>query len=416
MIRFYTAFTNEIDDPDEAAREVVEQLAPGENMLNNTIGIVFFHCDFARNGVLADFAKRLPFPLVGCVSSPTGVDGGRFGNFGVAVSMLTADDVSFAAEAFDGIDAMSPDETNAELKRRYENLCRPAPPRYVLLFLSPHSHYAFDHIMHTVHSSPAPTLCCGMQVFNIYGEPDTNYTFANGALTASGCVLLGFYGDAAPCFALNNDYYRSLLSLETYIAEGAVTDGDEAVIREIDGIPALDYLVEKGIITGDHPSGMAEIATVPLVISFPHGGKAPCMLLGTVDGTKHIRAARGIAKDIKVSFSLMDARGVAGNIRTLFDEIIENDYNDIIFFCSASQAWAMGANNLAMLEEIDRLAKEYEETAKTPLRYMVAYSGGEYCPIKGTPNAFAPYKDADMSNMLHNFSLSLCVFGRGAAR
>jgi hypothetical protein len=385
-------------------------------MLAHTIGLVLFHYDFAADGVLEDFAALMPFELAGCVSNPTGVDGGRFGNFGVAVAMITADDARFETEAFDGIAGMSPDEADAALMRCYDNLRRDEKPRFIITFLSPQGNYALDNVMHAVNSAADPSLLCGMQVFNIYETQNANYTFAKGRLAASGCVLVGFYGDAAPDFDINVNYYQSLLSREIYTAEGVITDGGEAVIREIDGIPALDYLHERGIITGT-AGGAAEFATIPLIIAFTHGGKAPCMLLGAAEGTKHIRTAREIESGFKVSFCLPDEEGAAANVSAAFDIITEKGYNDILFFCSAAQAWAMSANNLSLLEEIERRAAEYGEKTGTPLKYMVAYTGGELCPIRDDVHKAAEMlEDSGMANMVHNFSLSLCAFSRADTR
>ncbi|MDR0196826.1 MAG: hypothetical protein LBI36_01215 [Oscillospiraceae bacterium] len=409
MLEFYTAFTKEIDDPEEAAKEILEQLNPKENMLENTVGLIFFHYDFAEDDILLKFAELMPFELAGCVSNYTGVSGGMYGNFAVSVTMITGDDVSFAVETFDGIDAKTKEQIDDELTRHYEKLRREEKPKFIMTFLTAHGHYTLNNIRLALDLTQDPTLCYGMHAFNIDGTPDTNYTFGNGRLSVTGCVLIAFYGNVTPEFHNNNDYYE--VFLKSYTEEAVITDCDEAVIKTIDGTPALDYLRSKGVISDAHLNCTAGIASIPVVLTYPHGGKAPCMFLGVVEGTKYIQTARDLEKGAKVSFFLMDAEAAIANICSILKAATKKGGNNFIIFCSAAQAWAISANNLAELQEIDRHAREYGENTKTPLKYAVAYSGGELCPISSDSHKqVEAFENGGMTNMVHNFSLALCAF------
>jgi hypothetical protein len=66
MITMFNAFTNEIDNPDIAVEEIIEQLK-NKKLLKNTVGIIACYYEYVENGTIDNLSKLLPFELIGCV-------------------------------------------------------------------------------------------------------------------------------------------------------------------------------------------------------------------------------------------------------------------------------------------------------------------------------------------------------------
>ncbi|MDR2665828.1 MAG: hypothetical protein LBC21_06080, partial [Oscillospiraceae bacterium] len=60
MLRAQTAFTQELDDPQAAAAEILSQLDLAA-LPENNVGIVTFYQDAHETGVLEAITKALPF-------------------------------------------------------------------------------------------------------------------------------------------------------------------------------------------------------------------------------------------------------------------------------------------------------------------------------------------------------------------
>ena len=65
MIRMLTACTEELDEVGEAVSEILEQLDLENNLLNNSVGLIFCDPEFIASGVVAAVSQKLPFDTVG---------------------------------------------------------------------------------------------------------------------------------------------------------------------------------------------------------------------------------------------------------------------------------------------------------------------------------------------------------------
>jgi D-alanine-D-alanine ligase-like ATP-grasp enzyme len=95
MITMFNAFTNEIDDPSVAVKEITEQLK-NKKLLKNTIGIIGCHCEYVENGTINSLSKILPFELIGCVVLGSAVNGNS-GFEQLSLTVLTSNDITFTA-------------------------------------------------------------------------------------------------------------------------------------------------------------------------------------------------------------------------------------------------------------------------------------------------------------------------------
>jgi hypothetical protein len=405
MVKLYTAFTEELDDPQAAAAEILERLNPQENMRENTVGLIFFHYDFAQDGILEAFAEALPFPLIGCVSNYTGASG-EFSDFAVSVTMFTGDDVQFKVKTVDGLDTKGRDCLKSEFNGWHDTLSEnsESPPRLVMMFMPSRPEYSISDILHDV-SEQTQIPFFGLTAFNIDGVPNTNYVLGNGVLSDSACVILEFYGNVRPQFHITNSYDPS----ESFGDEAVITDCDNTILKSVDNMPALEYLQKKGLISDSISAAAAEIAGIPVTLTYQeNGAQVACALLGIVDGTQHILTARSLGAGSKIVLSHLDEQKTLDGIKSIVRELRDELKNDFIVFSSAARAWAFGANYFTELQEFADSAKKYEEERGNPFTYSIAYSGGEMCPV---PKDGGNYGErGELWNMIHNFTLVVCSF------
>ncbi|MCL2053239.1 MAG: hypothetical protein FWG90_02195 [Oscillospiraceae bacterium] len=397
MIKFYTAFTEEIDDPQMAAEEIIEQLNPSENMRKNTIGIVHFHYDFAEESIWRQFAEALPFELAGCMSVYIGA-GGQYSDTAVSVTMLTSDDVSFTVKTIDHIASKATAEINSELEALLRDLSAEKKPKLIIPFLSSTPSYTVNDLYDSANAIDSQIRLFGMQAFSIDGRLNSAFILGNEKMSSDMCALIAFYGNIEPQFHINT----SLFYDETFGEEAVITDAERVVLKSVNGIPALEYFKKQGLISSENIDTGAGVMSVPAIIKYTNGTKGMCAFLGVVKDTEYLFAARALEPGAKIVFSHIDSEKTLESAKSMINEICETKENNLIIFSSASRAWA-SPNVFAEMQKIAESAKSYEEENGKPLEYSIAYTGGEICP-------YIAAEGEDYMNMIHNYTLSVCAF------
>ena len=106
MIKMITAFTGEIDDPGVALAQIERHLA-GKSLLRNSVGIIHCYEDSLESGAVRTICDALPFDVIGCTVVGAAVAGAG-SPYLLTLSVLTSDDIAFAAGASEPIEE-SPD-------------------------------------------------------------------------------------------------------------------------------------------------------------------------------------------------------------------------------------------------------------------------------------------------------------------
>ena len=132
MLKMLCAYTEEIDEIDEAVEEILEQIDL-KDLLPNSVGIVSCYREFIETGIVKALAERLPFDIAGATTLANGVPG-RYGNMLLCLSVITADDARLSAsmsepmtiENYKGPIASAYDEAVSALGE---------PPKFLMPFL-----------------------------------------------------------------------------------------------------------------------------------------------------------------------------------------------------------------------------------------------------------------------------------------
>ncbi|MDR2056433.1 MAG: hypothetical protein LBQ10_11285, partial [Desulfovibrio sp.] len=95
MIEMYTASTVEIDEIDDAVKEILDQL-PLNALKKNSVGVLYCCMDFIETGVVSALDKALPFSVLGMTTMASS-DKKNLGMYNLSLTVLTSDDVLFEA-------------------------------------------------------------------------------------------------------------------------------------------------------------------------------------------------------------------------------------------------------------------------------------------------------------------------------
>lgn len=395
MVKTYTAFTSQIDNPEAAAKEIREQLDPEKNMLKNTVGIAAFFDEYAENGIYKAVAAALPFDMVGTSSTVTGARG-QTGEYSLAVMMLTSDDVSFVSRSI-ATENKSPKEITAALEKIYGEFLAQGKPKVVFSYMAPQAYFSGDDFMDATDKITQELLLFGSLSWNTDGVSEKNFVAFNDNVSPYLMSFIAVYGNFEPHFKATTS-----LDMNALIKEAAIISSAEGpVLKAVNNIPAFDYLQKIGLV-GANAKDLTQLCAVPAIIIYENGRRVARAVVQTVPGDpKSLLVTGNTPIGAKISFALMDAdktlRSAVEATQQFEREKIKNSLN----YSCAVRSWSLGTKFLA---ECEAFSSYHERLGKTGIsaNYMLCYSGGEICPV--------PDANGKLVNCLHSYTLISCVF------
>ena len=398
MVRIYTAFTKEIDNPEEAAKQILQQLNPAENALKNTIGFIHFYHEYVETEVCEAVVNALPFEVVGCVSSYIGT-AGHHGEMSLSVTMITGNDFRFAIESVEGADAKTSEEISDEITRICNGFLAKEKPKVVIPLLTLLPNYNGENLITTASTLPEFIPMFGTVTFNMDKITNPHYVLSDKKFAINKFVFVALYGDFEPKFRVTSSF-----AAEEERSGDAVdiTDADGAILKTVNGMPVLEYLKQIGMVTTDNVvTGTYGIWIIPAVLTYPDGTSVVRAFPGVVEGTEHIYSTGTMKAGAKIKFAHLNGDKTIASAAKLFTEIVAAKENNIMVYSCVARAWSLGTQLSAEAEKIAECVAEYRKQ-NSAMDYCVAYSGGEICPVKD--------KDGKLVNALHNYSFASCSF------
>lgn len=379
MVQSYTLFTSEVDVPDIAVGDIMEQLAD-ILLCKNTVGIVACHYDHVECGVIAALQQVLPFPLIGCTTfyKSTSAAGDLFA---LTITVLTSDDVHFA-QSFTNCTSgqASPEDTiRGTYQRAFEKYG--VVPSLIISFIStnrPISGDAYLRILDGVSGN--------VPVFGAVdsGEDDSGantYIIGDGNAFSDGIVMLLVIGDIDAKMYVNAPIDKRLLAFSA-----TVTSAQGTLVKEINGQVAASYLKKNGIDVYD--ANETIMTSMPFYCHRPGSDAFICRLIKAVldDGSIEFMAEIPEGTILRVGTVTADdiLQESAGIMQTA---VLENPQASLFLMASCVGRFiTLGLDTTA---EIDHAVK----AIPSEKNYMACYAGGEMCPIE---------MDGTLVNRYHN--------------
>ncbi len=387
MLKAFTAFTNEIDNIEQAVSELLSQLDMEDKLLENSIGIVSCYTEYLESGVIAELSRRLPFDVLG-TTTIANASRGEVGEMMLNLMVLTSDDVSFST----GLTEPILGESEEPIRAAYESAAAKLSGKadliisFAPLLLNVGGDFfinAFDRVTGGIPNFGAITVDHNPD----YGQASVIY---NGEAYRDRYAFILAQGNLSPAFYIGN------ISEEKVFSEkGAVTASVGNQLQAVNGVSVTDYLLSIGL-TKDENGTIPGINSFPIIVDY-HDGTAPvarAMFALTPEG--YAVCGGDIPVGAALSIGEFDPLEIQDTAKRTLQNVLEESGKSIFLMYSCiGRYFAQGANPMVEAEGIRDLMK------KAGLPYLFAYSGGELCPVYD--------HNGDVSNRNHNNTLIICA-------
>lgn len=385
MIKMFTAHTEEVDDIENAVEELMG-CVDASRLLKNSIGIVTFHYDFAEAGLIEQLRAKLPFDIVGMTTMAGAHTGGYLGLYSLFLTVLTSDDVEFSA----GISApLNVGNYAEELEKAYKTAASKLKQdaKFVMAFAPYMPDLSGADITVALDKAVGGIPCWGSLSSGVDMAYEECRTIYNDRLEQYSLAMVVFSGNVDPEFIITSIPERNIVD-----GGGIVTESEGCVLKKINDMPLLEYLAKIGIaITNEN------CTTLPFMVHF-EGTKTP-VAIGIYRLYDDGSALFGIQLPVGTSLVLsqIDAPGILETAQTSIEKIMASGKKDGLFmFPCITRFFMLAPEQNAELELVGNLLKDKD------LPYVLAYSGGEICPVKDS--------DGKLKNRFHNYTFSSVVF------
>lgn len=383
MITIREACTRELDDLDLAVNEVLDQIDL-TRLHRNSLGVMTCYSEFIDTGVVRALCDRLPFDVIGSTSISNGV-AREIDDMMLCLTVLTSDDVEFTTLR---TEALQGDLDRIASAYREKAGQREARPSMILAYFPIIVELGGEALLKRLDAA-----CGGVPIFGTINSdhtPDnrTAQCIHNGEGYPRSAVMALLYGDANPDFHVVNIPEQKLLKQNAFI-----TDAEGSLLKEINDMPALDFMRALGITKGDGIEGMTAI---PLLVDLLDGTPPMARAMFHVTKEKYIRCGGDMPVGAALDIGNLDAADVITTARQTADHIrgVPHAQGAILFPC-LSRFLALGADTGREFEAIMSALPE-------PLTCHISYSSGEICPMRDSSGEYR--------NRFHNFSIVALTF------
>ncbi|MDR2459453.1 MAG: FIST C-terminal domain-containing protein [Deltaproteobacteria bacterium] len=388
MIKTLVAYTKEIDDPEFAIGDIQEQLNFDE-LLKNTVGIIYCVPDFIDTKVLKAITEILPFPTIGATTVAAAVNNSDSPLI-LAILVMTSDDVDFKLATTGDLTGNEDDIVNSlkEATQGMEGL-----PKLCLTFFPLQSVASGDWLVNTYSKYLPEVPLFGTMCVSMEDNFKRSLIVIDGEFykERSGVILV--YGPIEPKFfigTISEDKYLKSKGIITKVSNKGAT------INTINDTPATQYLHEMGL-SCDEAGQLIMPELFPLVIDFNDGTNPilRAMLSGQKGGD--LVLAGEVAEGAILSVSSIDPTDVRLATEKTLKAVAKSGACDCILLhsCLARYYVAMELDPDLELNVIRQFIDE-------DTHFIISYSGGEICPVPGKNNV--------TKNRMHNYTFIACTF------
>lgn len=383
-MKMLTAHTAEIDDVNLAVSEILRQLDPEKNLRKNSVGILSCYSEFIDSGVVEALCERLPFDVVGCTTLGNGISG-ESGMMLLGLSVLTSDDVSFAAVKSDSLnqDLKSVEQAYAQAARSL-----PDQPSMAIAFLPMILHRGGELLMDELNRVSGGIPIFGTIACDHLPDYSSSATIYNGGASRDALSMVLISGNVRPHFLVTAISDRKLQK-----QRAVITASEGCLLREVNDMPAMKYMETLGLLRGNGIEGMTAI---PFIVDYNDGTPPMARALYLVTPEGHIVCGGAMPEGSALAIGSIDYEDVLETTQQVTGKISElAGEGGVLLFPCLSRNTVLGTDVMA---ELDKISGGMGEKAP----YHVCYSGGELCPL---------YDEKEqLANRFHNFSIIACIF------
>ncbi|MDR1489291.1 MAG: FIST C-terminal domain-containing protein [Desulfovibrio sp.] len=383
MITMFTAQTEEVDDIESAAAEILQQV-DGARQYANSVGILLCHPEFVESGVAEELCARLPFDVIGMTTMAMATGAGH-GEFMLSLTVLSADDVVFRTVV---TEPLSTADARGRLGAAYDaaRATLPDSPAFIISFFPFLSDISSADVLRHLDA-----VCGGIPVWgSVASGMDMSYADAgvigNGRVHEKSVVMLLLYGPLEPEFIL-----ASLPEKNIGDRRALITESDGCILKKVNDIPLLDYFSDVGIVMRIGQDN----TTLPLMVDYGDGSKPVALAVYSLTPENWAVCGGEMPEGAFFFCGEVDKDGIMESAGDALAQIQGLKGKNCLLMLPCVTRYIMMT---PVPDEEIRLVRD--TLGGRP--FVLGLSGGEICPVKD--------RDGILRNRHHNFSFSACLF------
>ena len=383
-MKLLNAWTLELDDPDGAVSEILDQLDFDKNAQTNSVGFLTCSYDYIEAGIVKLICEALPFDVIGCTTL-TNANNSEADTMLLCLTVLTADDCQFSTALSNPLGEGLDEAVDAAAQKAKSDLEQPAKMAIAFLpMIKVGGEIILMALDKALKDTPIfGTVACDSDTANY----SNSYVVCNGESYRDRLSFLLISGNVAPRFVVTSTSEQNLRE-----QNAVITASEGSLLKEVNNMTAREYFESIGLVSGKGIEGMSSIPFVvdykdstQLVARAIYGlnedGSAVCGGIMPEGGTLYIG-------QMDVDDILMTA---GDSTKKLIDS---DDLNGIIMFPCLGRNMVLVMEPFAAINIVKGIIGD-----KVP--WHLAYSGGECCPVCT--------KDGQLVNRFHNFTFIGCA-------
>ncbi len=383
MITMFTARTSEIDEIEEAIREIQSQI-DFSALKKNAGGLIFCHIDFIESGVVTALCEALPFPVIG-MTSMAGADGHGYGLYDLTLTVLTSDEVAFEVGMTGSINN---ENYKAEAEQLYQSIRGRVSedPAMIFTFMPSMREVSGYEVVAAMDEA-----CGGIPMWgSITNSIDFNYetvkTICNGECLTAGVAMMFVNGPVQPEFIVSSIPERNISN-----NRAVITKSEGAILREVNDQPILEYLAKIGLVINKE-----NITTTPLMLYYADSEEPVALGFYTLFDDGSVLTGGEMPEGTSFAVGSIDAAGIFESAENGLEKILRLEKRQATLLLPCVTRYIM----LSPDQESElRLITEKLDASGKP--FMMGYSGGEICPMPGA--------DGKLHNRFHNYTFCACI-------
>ncbi|MDR2447923.1 MAG: FIST C-terminal domain-containing protein [Treponema sp.] len=384
MMKTMTAFTFEIDDPDAAAAEILEQIDTTE-LREHSLGVLTCYTDFIDSGAVRTICAALPFDVIGMTTAGTAAQA-TAGEMGLGLLVLTSDDTDFIT----GMAELIGKDIDDSICKAYRETCakRSDRPVMMLAFVPYIDDLGGEAIAVSLNKASGEIPIFGSLAIDSSADFSLNGSVYNGEYHKNSVIFALFYGDLRPSF-----FVTSFAEDKMQKQRGVITKSKDNILMEVNNMPVLDYLQSIGI---QKQEGAWTVANFPFVIDYNDGTKPVARSIYLVTKEGYAACGGNVPENATLSIGGIDYSDVIRTTRETLEQVLKkNDGNScLLMFSCLTRYFALEAHTTAEMDVIRNTLVDFPA-------YIFGYSGGEICPVYTEKGATV--------NRFHNCTFIACL-------
>ncbi|MDR0649705.1 MAG: FIST C-terminal domain-containing protein [Synergistaceae bacterium] len=388
MIKAVSAFTEEVDDIEQAIDDIKGQIGGCGELLGNTVGLLTCYSEFISSGVVKELCKALPFPVIGTTTIGNAVRGSS-GRILLTLLVLTSDDVEFStglSEPLSGADS-------APLRDAYERAASKINGRPSLML-------SFAPLLVPVggdfFAGAFSDISGGVPNFGMLAV-DNNSDYRDSQVIADGDVYRDRYafaligGNANPRF-----YMASISTGRVFSQKGVVTSSAGNQVKSVNGRPVVEYLESLGLKRSEDGS-IVGVNSFPFLLDYNDGTRPVVRVIFAITPDGYAVCGGDIPESGTLSVGSIDRDEVLATTTKLVSDVLATEKMECaLMFSCVGRYFIQGYDPTGEMRRVQGLMD------KTGVPYQFTYSGGELCPVSSN-------KGEGLTNRNHNDTFIMCV-------